>query len=103
MTMSDQGFTVEVFQNEYLPDGGREVNGIVTVTSPESSLAGTTGGGNAAEIIIIDCSGSMGSPQSKIAEARAATAAAIDAIRDGVAFAIVAGSHVATPVYPRDG
>jgi hypothetical protein len=75
----------------------------VTVTSPETGPTESTGGGKAAEIIIIDCSGSMGSPQSKIAEARAATAVAIDAIRDGVGFAIVAGSHVATPVFPRDG
>lgn len=26
-------FSVEVYQNEYLPEGGREVNAIVTVTS----------------------------------------------------------------------
>ena len=33
-------FAVEVYQNEYLPEGGREVNAIVTVTS--------TGGGTRA-------------------------------------------------------
>ena len=26
-------FSVEVYQNEFLPEGGREVNAIVTVTS----------------------------------------------------------------------
>lgn len=26
-------FSVDVYQNEYLPEGGREVNAIVTVTS----------------------------------------------------------------------
>lgn len=34
-------FSVEVYQNEYLPEGGREVNGIITVTS---TGGGTTGG-----------------------------------------------------------
>jgi hypothetical protein len=56
-----------------------------------------------AEIIIVDCSGSMRSPQTKIAEARAATAAAVEAIRDGVAFAVIAGTERAQPVFPPDG
>jgi hypothetical protein len=98
--MSEQGFTVAVFQNEYLPEGGQEVNAIVTVTSPDSGLAAASGSTDAAEVIIIDCSGSMGQPRTKIEQARAATAAAIDVIRDGVAFAVVAGTHVAHPVYP---
>ena len=34
-------FSVEVYQNEFLPEGGREVNGIITVTS---TGGGTTGG-----------------------------------------------------------
>ena len=37
----------------------------------------------------------MMNPRSKIAEARAATAAAVDVIRDGVAFAVIAGTHQA--------
>jgi hypothetical protein len=45
----------------------------------------------------------MGAPQSKIAQARTATIAAIDAIRDGVEFAVIAGSHQAIPVYPLGG
>ena len=52
---------------------------------------------------MIDCSGSMGSPRTKIAEARAATAAAVDVIRDGVAFAVIAGNTGARPVFPVDG
>ncbi len=101
--MSDLGFTVEVFQNEFLPAGGSDVNAIVTVTSPDSGQPQQPTGAGAAEIIIIDCSGSMGAPQSKIVEARAATSAAIDAIRDGVAFAIIAGTERARPVFPADG
>jgi von Willebrand factor type A C-terminal domain/von Willebrand factor type A domain len=108
--MSQPDFKVEVSQNEYLPEGGDDVNAIVTVTSPdtgsagmESAGAGPANDGTVAEIIIIDCSGSMRSPQTKIAEARAATAAAVDVIRDGAAFAVVAGTHEARPVFPHDG
>jgi von Willebrand factor type A C-terminal domain/von Willebrand factor type A domain len=106
--MSQPDFTVEISQNEYLPEGGDDINAIVTVTSPtvtsgDGGLAGPAADSGSAEIIIIDCSGSMRSPQTKIAEARAATAAAVDVIRDGVAFAVVAGTDKAQPVYPHDG
>jgi hypothetical protein len=105
--MSQSDFTVEVFQNEFLPDGGREVNAIVTVTAPDdlpaASSAAGAGGAGQAEVIIVDCSGSMDYPHAKIVQARAATAAAVDVVRDGVAFALVAGTEVARPVYPTDG
>ena len=45
----------------------------------------------------------MDYPPTKLAEARAATAAAVDVIRDGTWFAIVAGTSTAWPVYPADG
>src|SRR3984957_1252545 len=99
------GFTVQIDQNPYLPVGGRDVSAVVTVT------ADATGGGGAvqdsadgsAEIIIVDCSGSMDFPPEKILAARAATSAAVDVIRDGARFAIVAGTNTAWPVYPVDG
>ncbi|MET9554840.1 VWA domain-containing protein [Streptomyces sp. NPDC006645] len=110
-------FSVEVYQNEFLPEGGREVNAIVTVTS---TGGGTTGraplsgvpaapaalpgqGPNAAVVIMVDCSGSMDYPPTKMRNARDATSAAIDTLRDGVAFAVVAGTHVAKEVYPGNG
>jgi hypothetical protein len=40
---------------------------------------------------------------SKIRAARQATVAAIGALRDGVSFAVVAGNHLATQVYPTHG
>jgi len=101
--MNAPQFTVETFQNEYLPVGAREVNAVITVTSaggPDRPADAADGGG-AAEIIIIDRSGSMSG--SKIVEARRAAAAAVDVIRDGVGFAVVAGTHTAKPVYPDDG
>jgi hypothetical protein len=42
----------------------------------------------------------MDYPPTKMAAARQATKAAIDAIRDGVPFAVVAGTHVARMVFP---
>jgi hypothetical protein len=103
--MSESGFTVDVDQNQFLPEGGRTVSAVVTVTSADDMAlpAGGPSGGAAAEIIIVDCSGSMDVPQSKIMSARAATAAAIDVLRDGTAFAVVAGTSTAWPVFPTDG
>jgi hypothetical protein len=101
--MSHPDFTVDVAQNEYLPEGGDDVNAIVTVTSPDTMSAASAPDAGSAEIIIVDCSGSMRSPQTKIAEARMATVAAIDVIRDGVAFAVIAGTERAQPVFPHDG
>ncbi|MGA2829553.1 MAG: hypothetical protein ABSF03_25980, partial [Streptosporangiaceae bacterium] len=93
--MSPPDFTLETFQNEYLPVGGREVNAILTVTSAVAADP-RTAPADAAEIVIIDCSGSMGG--SKIVEAKQATAVALDAIRDGVAFAVVEGTGTAAEV-----
>jgi Ca-activated chloride channel family protein len=44
----------------------------------------------------------MGDPPTKISNARSATEAAIDALRDGVLFAVVEGTHEARMVYPTD-
>jgi hypothetical protein len=103
-------FTAEVYQNEYLPLGGAEVNAIVTVTSAGGAArAGPAAGAgagrppDAAEIIIIDTSGSMDVPKGKIKAAREATSVAIDCIRDGVAFGVIAGTDVARMVYPDYG
>ncbi len=103
--MTESGFTVDVDQNQYLPQGGRDVSTVVTVTSAADATGRDPLGApaGAAEIIIIDCSGSMDYPPAKIAEARAATSAAVDVVRDGVGFAVVAGTSTAWPVFPLDG
>jgi hypothetical protein len=103
------GFTVQIDQNPYLPVGGRDVSAVVTVTADADADADGGGpswqgsAGGSAEIIIVDCSGSMDFPPEKILAARAATSAAVDVIRDGARFAIVAGTNTAWPVYPTDG
>jgi von Willebrand factor type A C-terminal domain/von Willebrand factor type A domain len=101
------GFTVQIDQNPYLPVGGRDVSAVVTVTADAEAAEGapspTVSADGSAEIIIVDCSGSMDFPPEKILAARAATSAAVDVIRDGARFAIVAGTNTAWPVYPTDG
>ena len=102
--MTDSGFTVDVDQNQYLPEDGSDVSAVVTVTSgADVGVAAAAGGAGSAEIIIIDCSGSMDYPPTKMTQARAATAAAINVVRDGVGFAVVAGTSTAWPVFPPDG
>jgi von Willebrand factor type A C-terminal domain/von Willebrand factor type A domain len=94
-------FTVEAYQNEYLPLGGSQVNAVVTVTS--EAPVEVSEQPDAAEIVIVDTSGSMDSPSRKIKAARDATCVAIDCIRDGVAFAVIAGTNNAAVVYPPSG
>ncbi|GGX50544.1 VWA domain-containing protein [Streptomyces minutiscleroticus] len=106
-------FSVDVYQNAYLPEGGSEVDAIVTVTATGGGtvggavtaphLYGTGRGPDAAVAIMVDCSGSMDYPPTKMRGARDATAAAVDALRDGVHFAVIGGTHVAKEVYPGGG
>ncbi|MEW5354495.1 VWA domain-containing protein [Streptomyces sp. 16-176A] len=106
-------FSMDVYQNEFLPEGGREVNAIVTVTATGGGTIGGAVGAphlyapgqapSAAVAIMVDCSGSMDYPPAKMRNAREATAAAIDTLRDGVRFAVIGGTHVATEVYPGGG
>ena len=91
-------FTAEVFQNEFLPDGGTDVHAIVRVTCRDAGTAGS-GIADAAEIIIVDTSGSMG--DDGIAQGRNAATAALNEILDGTWFAVIAGNHVGTLVYPQ--
>ncbi|MFG3205358.1 hypothetical protein [Streptomyces sp. NPDC048192] len=104
-------FAMDVYQNEYLPEGGREVNAIVTVTATGGGTIGSAAsrlypkghGPSAAVAVMVDCSGSMDYPPAKMRGARDATAAAIDALRDGTHFAVIGGTHVAKEVYPGGG
>lgn len=100
MPVSDSTFQLECYHNEYLPEGGRDVDAIITVTGAGATHV-PAADTQAAEVIIIDVSGSMNGD--RIREARRATAAAIEHIRDEVRFAILAGNQDARPVYPRSG
>ena len=91
-------FSADVYQNEFLPDGGTDVHAIVTVTCSGAGEAGQSESGDAAEIVIVDTSGSMG--EDKIAAVQQAAAAALDQVLDGVWFAVIAGNHEARLAYP---
>ncbi|WP_033338300.1 VWA domain-containing protein [Catenuloplanes japonicus] len=93
-------FEAEVDQNEYLPEGGRTVDAILTVTATGGPVGGALTGVKTAQIIIVDISGSMAAPATKMTEAKKATQTAIDALPDGTPFAVIAGNGVATMVYP---
>jgi hypothetical protein len=93
-------FSAEVFQNEFLPDGGTDVHAIVTVNCAGAGQAGQSGG-EVGEIVIVDTSGSMSGQN--IVAAQHAAVAALDQVLDGVWFAVVAGSHQAQLAYPQDG
>ena len=97
-------FRAETYQNEYLPEGATAVDAIVTVTaSGQGPLVAT--GSTATEravVVVLDMSGSMRARR-KVVAARKAATAAIDSLRDGVLFGIVAGTHEARFVYPDLG
>lgn len=93
------GFTVEVDQNSYLPSGVGRVDAIITVQAPDTPVTAPPADG--LEIIILDCSTSMFGD--RITAARRAAAEAIAQVRDGVAFAVIAGTATAQQVYPSSG
>jgi len=95
-------FTAQVFQNEYLPAGGNTVDAVITVNSAQGTETGSSQG--LLEVIIVDMSGSMNEDGgAKVRAAKAATAVAIDALDDGVEFAIIAGTDRAMQIYPHTG
>lgn len=98
--MTAPTFTVEVDQNPYLPEGAGQVDAIVTLTASGAGSAAAAGG-DALEIIIVDCSSSMSG--GKMHSAREATVAAIEQLRDGVRFVLIAGTHEVAQVYPLSG
>jgi len=96
------GFTLEVSHTKDLARDSRTVDAVITVTA--AGLGdGAADRTRAAEVVIVDCSLSMDRPRAKIFAARKATRAAIDVLRDGVLFGIIAGREYATLVYPPDG
>ncbi|BDZ40769.1 VWA domain-containing protein [Paraoerskovia sediminicola] len=91
-------FTAEVFQNEYLATGSTDVHAIVTVTCEDAAAPTPGAGGGAAEIIMVDTSGSM--TGASLRAAQHAAVVALDQIVDGTWFAVIGGSHVARRAFP---
>jgi hypothetical protein len=94
-------FTVDVHQNEDLPEGAGEMHAVITVTSEGGRTPSATA--EKAVVLVVDTSGSMEHPGTKIRAARTAAARAIELLPKGTLFALVAGTHKAQVVYPSTG
>lgn len=92
-------FTAEAFQNQYLPDGATDVHAIVRIDASGAAASAAPVRGGAAEVIIVDTSGSMG--ERGIREGSVAATAALKEIANGTNFAVIAGNHLAWQVYPK--
>jgi hypothetical protein len=93
-------FSIDVDHNSCLAPGHNRISAVLSITCADS---GTDIHSDVVEVILLDCSTSMGQPWDKIREARIATRAAIDNLRDGVWFAVVRGTESARIAYPRRG
>jgi von Willebrand factor type A C-terminal domain/von Willebrand factor type A domain len=97
-------FDAAVNQNCFLAPDAQQVQAVITVTAKGDGDHGKENGvPERAEVILLDCSGSMGKPWAKLRAARHATEAALDALPDGAWFAVVRGNHRAEVVYPLGG
>jgi hypothetical protein len=94
-------FSASTYQNEFLPTDATEVHAVVTVTSSGGDgVAAPAAAPDKAVVLIVDTSGSMGQPNTKIRAARHAVAASVEELPDGTWFAVISGSHEAMCVYP---
>ena len=94
-------FSASTYQNEFLPADATEVHAVVTVTSSGGDgTAAPAATPDKAVVLIVDTSGSMGQPNTKIRAARHALAASLEELPDGTWFAVISGSHEAMCVYP---
>ncbi|MEQ4303084.1 VWA domain-containing protein [Plantactinospora sp. B6F1] len=93
-------FGLEVVQNPYRSTADTGMAVLLRVTARSPADAAVPAPTSAGVVVLVDCSSSMSYPQSKITAAKQATRAAIDCIRDGSRFAIVAGTDTARMVYP---
>src|SRR5712692_4859671 len=98
MTDEALSFTIRIDHNPYLAVGKQTVHAIIQVRAADSGAGSAPP--VAAEVIIIDKSKSM--TGSKIVEACRAAAAAVDVLRDGSYFAVIAGQTFAELVYPPE-
>jgi hypothetical protein len=89
--------TARAYYSEYLAEG----EDTLWVTLSVEAAATLERTGSRAEVVIIDNSGSMDA-QRKMAAAKGAASAAVDAIDEGVEFAVIAGNDSASKVWPPE-
>src|ERR1017187_5085051 len=100
MTEDALRFTIRIDHNPNLAVGKQTVHAIVQVRAAEAGPGASGAPPVAAEVIIIDKSKSM--TGSKIEEACRAASTAVDALRDGTYFAVLAGQTFAELLYPPE-
>lgn len=93
--------SVTIHQNKYLSVGTGEIHAVISVASTGGAPAVTPA--EKVVVLVVDVSGSMESPSTKISAARKAAATAIEMLPDGTLFALVAGDDQARCAYPRSG
>lgn len=95
--MSTQ-FKAEVFQNQFLPQGAKEVHAIMTVTAKGGEGVAATSSGGRLFGVICDTSGSMGGQ--KIHAAKDAMVKIVNLLPEDASFFIVTGAGKAHLVFP---
>lgn len=95
-------FDLTIAQQDSWTQGTTAITAMLRVTAgpghdPERDRASLIAG--AAEVIVLDCSGSMAS-LSRLSAAKRAARAAIDAMDDGTEFAVVAGTTRGRVIFP---
>ncbi|WP_239341391.1 VWA domain-containing protein [Frankia sp. CiP3] len=91
-------FELTVDHDPYLSISTTAMDTLVTVTAVAGSMAPPAD--DHAVVILIDASGSMDYPRVKLPAAKRAASKAVETLRDGTYFAVVAGTGTATPLYP---
>ena len=95
--MSTQ-FKAEVFQNQFLPEGAKQVHAIMTVTAEGGEGVAVTPSGGKLFGVICDTSGSMHGQ--KIHAAKSAIAKIVKLLPEDSFFFVVTGSTQARVVFP---
>jgi hypothetical protein len=95
-------FTAEAFVNPFVSVGAVDLHAVLTVSAVGEDPA-VSRQRDRVEVVIIDCSGSMSGPATKIREAQRAAREAIDTLPEGTWFAVVAGRETAAACYPEGG
>ncbi|MFF0295989.1 VWA domain-containing protein [Kitasatospora sp. NPDC004614] len=96
--------TLEANYDRYRSLAEREVHVYLSVaaSTPDGRSVSPRSQTQFAEVVLLDQSGSMSHPRTKLQRAKEASCAAIDTLREGTRFAVVAGTHEATMIYPRE-
>lgn len=97
------GFTVQAHYEVNPSRASRQVTVLLKATAgPDAPRIAAGGRAHIAEAIVLDRSGSMAYPRTKLHEAQEAACAAVDTLPDGTMFAVLEGTFQARMVYPRE-